>query len=96
MYIISSTSVLHCTLLFFSYCAFHDLHSVIFSSNAPFYHANFLHVVLWYVQRQRYVVPEAINKSLLPQDFIEKQRAYFAEVDAFDLPEEAVSESELE
>ncbi|CAL9150761.1 uncharacterized protein LOC135617744 [Musa acuminata AAA Group] len=47
-------------------------------------------------KRQRYVVPEAINKSLLPQDFIEKQRAYFAEVDAFDLPEEAVSESELE
>lgn len=42
------------------------------------------------------MVPEAINKSLLPQDFIEKQRAYFAEVDAFDLPEEAVSESELE
>ncbi|KAG0481132.1 hypothetical protein HPP92_011990 [Vanilla planifolia] len=30
------------------------------------------------------------------QDFIQKQRAYFAEVDAFELPEEVASESELE
>ncbi|XP_020593768.1 uncharacterized protein LOC110033930 [Phalaenopsis equestris] len=30
------------------------------------------------------------------QDFIQKQRAYFAEVDSFELPEEEVSESELE
>ncbi|KAF8397150.1 hypothetical protein HHK36_016057 [Tetracentron sinense] len=32
----------------------------------------------------------------LPQDFINQQRAYFAEIDAFELPEEVVSESELE
>ncbi|KAK8946962.1 hypothetical protein KSP39_PZI006715 [Platanthera zijinensis] len=30
------------------------------------------------------------------EDFIRKQRAYFAEVDSFELPEEVVSESELE
>lgn len=30
------------------------------------------------------------------EDFIQKQRAYFAEVDSFELPVEAVSESELE
>ncbi|PKA66872.1 hypothetical protein AXF42_Ash003529 [Apostasia shenzhenica] len=30
------------------------------------------------------------------EDFIKKQRAYFAEVDAFELPEEVVSESELD
>lgn len=27
----------------------------------------------------------------LPQDFIEQQRAYFAEIDAFELPEEEVT-----
>nr|CAB3490711.1 unnamed protein product [Digitaria exilis] len=32
----------------------------------------------------------------LPEDFVKKQRAYFAEIDAFDLPVEEVSESELE
>ncbi|CAN6339344.1 unnamed protein product [Urochloa humidicola] len=32
----------------------------------------------------------------LPEDFVKKQRAYFADVDAFELPEEEVSESELE
>ncbi|WVZ54861.1 hypothetical protein U9M48_005605 [Paspalum notatum var. saurae] len=32
----------------------------------------------------------------LPEDFVKKQRAYFAEVDAFELPVEEVSESELE
>ncbi|KAF8647599.1 hypothetical protein HU200_065230 [Digitaria exilis] len=32
----------------------------------------------------------------LPEDFVKKQRAYFAEVDAFDLPVEEVSDSELE
>uniref|UniRef100_A0A1D1ZH27 Sororin C-terminal region domain-containing protein n=1 Tax=Anthurium amnicola TaxID=1678845 RepID=A0A1D1ZH27_9ARAE len=31
-----------------------------------------------------------------PREFIEKQKAYFAEIDAFELPEEVVSESELE
>nr|DAD26403.1 TPA_asm: hypothetical protein HUJ06_027871 [Nelumbo nucifera] len=35
------------------------------------------------------------NKYALPQNFIDQQRAYFAEVDAFELPEEvATSESE--
>ncbi|CAL4897240.1 unnamed protein product [Urochloa decumbens] len=32
----------------------------------------------------------------LPEDFVKKQRAYFADVDAFELLEEEVSESELE
>jgi len=32
----------------------------------------------------------------LPEDFVKKQRAYFADIDAFELPEEEVSESELE
>ncbi|CAL4904605.1 unnamed protein product [Urochloa decumbens] len=32
----------------------------------------------------------------LPEDFVKKQRAYFADVDAFELPVEEVSESELE
>ncbi|CAA6669271.1 unnamed protein product [Spirodela intermedia] len=35
-------------------------------------------------------------QALLPQQFIDEQRAYFAEVDAFQLPEEVVSETELE
>ena len=41
-------------------------------------------------------MPEAVSKPMLPKDFIEKQKAYFAEIDAFELPEEVVSESELE
>ncbi|KAL6658683.1 hypothetical protein ACP70R_002723 [Stipagrostis hirtigluma subsp. patula] len=32
----------------------------------------------------------------LPEDFEKKQRAYFADIDAFELPEEEVSETELE
>jgi hypothetical protein len=32
----------------------------------------------------------------LPEDFVKRQRAYFAEVDAFELPVEEVSESEVE
>ncbi|BBG98111.1 hypothetical protein Prudu_007435 [Prunus dulcis] len=31
-----------------------------------------------------------VSMHALPQDFIEKQRAYFAEIDAFELPEEEV------
>lgn len=31
-----------------------------------------------------------VSRHALPQDFIEKQRAYFAEIDAFELPEEEV------
>ncbi|KAL6002996.1 hypothetical protein ACLOJK_023218 [Asimina triloba] len=32
----------------------------------------------------------------LPQDFIDKQKAYFAEIDAFELLEEEVSITELD
>ncbi|RWR81243.1 hypothetical protein CKAN_00991700 [Cinnamomum micranthum f. kanehirae] len=47
---------------------------------------------------------EGVNKKKKPrtkedslcQDFIDKQRAYFAEIDAFELPVEVASESELE
>ncbi|XP_057973537.1 uncharacterized protein LOC131161638 [Malania oleifera] len=39
---------------------------------------------------------EGVSEPALPRDFIEKQRAYFAEVDAFKLPVEEVSDSELE
>lgn len=47
------------------------------------------------LQKQRQLPPEK-DKHALPQDYIEQQRAYFAEIDAFELPEEVVSESELE
>ncbi|XP_072968308.1 uncharacterized protein [Typha angustifolia] len=47
-------------------------------------------------KRQRRTMTETLNKPLLPQDFVEKQRAYFAEIDSFELPEEVVSESELD
>jgi hypothetical protein len=30
----------------------------------------------------------------LPDDFVKKQRAYFQEIDAFDLPEEEASETD--
>ncbi|XP_072961338.1 uncharacterized protein [Typha angustifolia] len=36
------------------------------------------------------------GESMQSQDFIRRQRAYFAEIDAFQLPEEVVSESDLE
>ncbi|KAK9124683.1 hypothetical protein Sjap_014285 [Stephania japonica] len=36
------------------------------------------------------------EQHTLPQDFIDKQRAYFAEVDAFELVEEEASEGEME
>ncbi|WRX12364.1 hypothetical protein QQP08_004851, partial [Theobroma cacao] len=36
------------------------------------------------------------SKNDLPQDFIDKQRAYSAEVDAFELEEEVASDEELE
>lgn len=39
---------------------------------------------------------QRVPKNDLSQDFIEEQKAYFAEVDAFELPEEVVSDSELE
>uniref|UniRef100_A0A0D9XNA5 Sororin C-terminal region domain-containing protein n=1 Tax=Leersia perrieri TaxID=77586 RepID=A0A0D9XNA5_9ORYZ len=36
------------------------------------------------------------GKSILPEDFVKKQRAYFQEIDAFELPEEEASETDLE
>ena len=39
---------------------------------------------------------EVLEKSLLPQDHIERQRAYFAEIDEYVLAEAVVSDSELE
>ncbi|KAJ7959569.1 1-phosphatidylinositol 3-phosphate 5-kinase [Quillaja saponaria] len=54
-------------------------------------------------QRKAFTVPcrkkqrHMPSEHALPRDFIEKQRAYFAEVDAFELPEEEVaSDEELE
>lgn len=47
-------------------------------------------------KKQHHGAPGKIEKPLLPPDFIEKQRKYFALVDAFELPEEEVSDSELE
>ena len=35
-------------------------------------------------------------QTVIPQQFIKEQKAYFAEVDAFDLIEEFVSEADLE
>ncbi|CAM8892204.1 unnamed protein product [Rhodiola kirilowii] len=36
----------------------------------------------------------SLPEDLISQDFIERQRAYFQEIDKFELPEEEVSESE--
>ncbi|KAF0905384.1 hypothetical protein E2562_033536 [Oryza meyeriana var. granulata] len=36
------------------------------------------------------------GKPELPEDFVKKQRAYFEEIDAFELPEEEASETDLE
>uniref|UniRef100_A0A0A9ES14 Sororin C-terminal region domain-containing protein n=1 Tax=Arundo donax TaxID=35708 RepID=A0A0A9ES14_ARUDO len=32
----------------------------------------------------------------LPEEFVKKYKAYFADIDAFELPEEEVSETDLE
>lgn len=57
-----------------------------------------LQLVIWSccdgVQKQR--VPENDPENDPLQDFIRKQAAYFAEVDAFELPVEVVSDSESE
>lgn len=48
-------------------------------------------------KKRRYSLPgENLCTHTLPRDFIEQQRAYFAEIDAFELPEEVVSDSEVE
>ena len=52
---------------------------------------------LEYLQRkQHHGTAEKLQKPILPPDFVEKQRAYFAEIDAFELPEEEVSDGGLE
>lgn len=44
------------------------------------------------LQKRRQTTPkEDVANHGLTQDFIEQQRAYFAEIDAFDLPEEEVA-----
>lgn len=50
-----------------------------------------------FIQKKRKTssVEDVANHSL-PQDFIEKQRAYFAEIDAFELSEEEASADDLE
>ncbi|KAK1272265.1 hypothetical protein QJS04_geneDACA005896 [Acorus gramineus] len=60
---------------------------------APLYHLDF-HLI--YVQKRRYMVPGGVEKHKLSQDFIDKQRAYFMEIDDFELQVEAVSEGEME
>uniref|UniRef100_A0A0E0JUD1 Sororin C-terminal region domain-containing protein n=1 Tax=Oryza punctata TaxID=4537 RepID=A0A0E0JUD1_ORYPU len=47
-------------------------------------------------QQHRESLDHNIGNSLASQNFIEKQRAYFAEIDAFELVEEFVSGSDLE
>ncbi|KAL6905997.1 hypothetical protein ACP4OV_003598 [Aristida adscensionis] len=39
---------------------------------------------------------DASTTPKLPEDFVKKQRAYFADIDAFELSEEEVSETDLE
>ncbi|KAL9671647.1 hypothetical protein QQ045_009217 [Rhodiola kirilowii] len=43
----------------------------------------------------RFVLQRRIKEHVVSKDYIEKQRAYFAEIDNCELPEEEVSESEL-
>ncbi|KZV34926.1 hypothetical protein F511_04900 [Dorcoceras hygrometricum] len=40
--------------------------------------------------------PKSVDESCLPLDFIEQQRAYFKEVDEFELAEEEISQDELD
>lgn len=47
-------------------------------------------------KRCRLMPEQDVSKHNLPQEFIEQQRAYFKEVDDFELPEEEISESELD
>ncbi|XAR71882.1 hypothetical protein NMG60_11018329 [Bertholletia excelsa] len=49
-------------------------------------------------KKERYsLLPEQeVSRHILPQEFIDKQRAYFKEVDDYELPEEEVSEDELD
>ncbi|KAJ8764061.1 hypothetical protein K2173_004955 [Erythroxylum novogranatense] len=48
-----------------------------------------------YKKKQRQAWPmDNPNELELPQNFIEQQRAYFAEVDAFELPEEEVTSAD--
>eukprot|EP01018_Ginkgo_biloba_P028819 Gb_06514 [translate_table: standard] len=46
------------------------------------------------VQRRRNSMPERGGKHSLPEDFIREQRAHFAEIDAFELQEEDLSDAD--
>ncbi|KAK9283119.1 hypothetical protein L1049_011350 [Liquidambar formosana] len=47
-------------------------------------------------KRSHLPIEEDVSKNALPQDFIDQQRAYFAEIDSFELPVEVASDSELD
>lgn len=55
-----------------------------------------VHNYLQAKQRLRHSMPDSVKSYNLPEDFIKKQKAYFAEIDAFELEEEEVSASELD
>ena len=54
--------------------------------------SNYVSMVI--LQRQRTVKKH--KEDNVDQDYIEQQKAYFAEVDAFELQEEEVSSSDLD
>ncbi|GMP97098.1 hypothetical protein CsSME_00045482 [Camellia sinensis var. sinensis] len=47
-------------------------------------------------KRCRVLLEQDVSEHALPQEFIEEQRAYFKEVDDFELPEEEILENELD
>ncbi|KAK1311683.1 hypothetical protein QJS10_CPA07g01255 [Acorus calamus] len=47
-------------------------------------------------KKRRHSMLGNVEKPRLPQDFIDKQRAYFKEIDDYELQVEVVSESEIE
>lgn len=47
-------------------------------------------------KRCRVLLEQDVSEHALPQEFIEEQRAYFKEVDDFELPEEETLENELD
>uniref|UniRef100_A0A0E0R3B2 Sororin C-terminal region domain-containing protein n=1 Tax=Oryza rufipogon TaxID=4529 RepID=A0A0E0R3B2_ORYRU len=51
---------------------------------------------LWLRTKSTRMENTSSGKHMLPEDFVKNQRAYFEEVDAFELPEEEASETDLE
>ncbi|KAF3787372.1 hypothetical protein EJ110_NYTH12153 [Nymphaea thermarum] len=47
-------------------------------------------------KKRRHSMPEIPKHSALPDEFVEERKAHFAEIDAFELQEEAVSSDELD